>query len=132
MTRTSETLVSLVSLALTVAASAQPAFHRLGFLTVDGFGPSLAFGVSADGNVAVGMSNSPLGFQAFRWSAGDGMVGLGAFQTSGFPFSQAFGVSGDSSVIVGSSMRDDSLNEDGSPFRWTAATGLVYPGNLDG
>src|SRR5215510_14161600 len=36
-----------------------------------------ARGVSADGMVVVGGSNSASGFEAFRWTAAGGMVGLG-------------------------------------------------------
>jgi probable HAF family extracellular repeat protein len=61
------------------------------------------------------------------------MVGLGAFPNpGGLPASGARACSADGSVIVGSSVRPDSLNEDGSPFRWTAQTGLVFLGNLGG
>ncbi len=34
-------------------------------------------GLSADGSVVVGVSNSASGTEAFRWTAGGGMVGLG-------------------------------------------------------
>jgi probable HAF family extracellular repeat protein len=118
---------------MTLSALAQPRFVPLGFLDPDHFGPSIAYGVSRDGLVVVGVSNAGLdGYQAFRWTAGSGMVGLGSFPADGFRSSMAFATSGDGSVIAGSSLRDDSLNEDGSPFRWTAQTGLVYPGNLGG
>ena len=46
---------------------AQPTFTPLGFLTDDGFGPSIAWGISADGHTVVGQSNSPQGWEAFRW-----------------------------------------------------------------
>ena len=38
---------------------------------------SPAHGVSSDGSVVVGFSNSALGQEAFRWTSGGGMVGLG-------------------------------------------------------
>jgi probable HAF family extracellular repeat protein len=89
--------------------------------------------MSADGGVVVGQSNSPTGFQAFRWTAGTGIVGLGAFNNpGGFPSSGARACSADGTVVVGSSVRPNSLNEDGSPFRWTAPTGLVFLGDLGG
>ncbi len=125
--------VVLIALSCAAPSLAQPTFHRLGFLTPDLGGPSIAFGLSADGNTAVGLSNSPTGFQAFRWKANEGMTGIGAFANpGGFQSSQAWGVSADGSVIVGASVRPDSLSEDGSPFRWTQQTGLVYLGNLGG
>src|SRR4029453_18708699 len=61
------------------------------------------------------------------------MVGVGPSPNpGGFTSSQALAVSMDGSVIAGASLRPASLNEDGSPFRWTQATGLVYPGSLGG
>jgi probable HAF family extracellular repeat protein len=112
---------------------AQPAFHTLGFLDPTLGGPSIAYAISADGLVVVGMSNSSDGFQAFRWTLEGGMVGLGSFPNPvGFPSSQALAVSADGSVIGGASGRPNSLNEDGSPFRWTQATGLIYLGSLGG
>ena len=38
---------------------------------------SYGFGVSADGSVVVGQSSSASGIEAFRWTSGGGMVGLG-------------------------------------------------------
>jgi len=115
------------------AASAQPSFHNLGVLEPTVGGPSIAQGVSADGSVVVGLSNSQQGTQAFRWTAAGGMVGLGAFANpGGFPSSKAFAVSGDGEVIGGASVRPASLNEDGSAFRWTSAAGLGFTGSLGG
>jgi probable HAF family extracellular repeat protein len=60
-------------------------------------------------------------------------VSLGAFDNpGGLQSSQARAVSADGSVIVGGSALPHSLNEDGSPFRWTAQTGLVFLGSLGG
>src|ERR1035441_9249133 len=68
-------------------------------------------GVSGDGSVVVGTSGydtSGYGYfyRAFRWTAGSGMVSLGASYES-----LASGVSADGSVII--------VN-DGGAFRWTA------------
>src|SRR5258706_9844853 len=105
----------------TTSVRAQATFQGLGFLDPNGFGPVLAYGISADGSVVVGQSNSPTGLQAFRWDASNGIVGLGAFSNpGGLQASGARACSADGNVIVGSSLRSDSLNEDGSPFRWTA------------
>ena len=71
----------------------QPSIRWLGILP--GAYESEAFGVSADGQVVVGWS----GGLAFRWTAADGMQGLGA--PSGFNHSQALGVSADGRVVVG-------------------------------
>ncbi|MCL4778396.1 MAG: hypothetical protein KJ054_12915 [Gammaproteobacteria bacterium] len=38
---------------------------------------SIGWGLSADGRVVVGSSNSASGTEAFRWTAGGGMAGLG-------------------------------------------------------
>src|SRR5215831_8283635 len=124
---------SLVLAACGAAASGQASFRALGFLDPSLGGPSIAYAVSADGTVVVGQSNSDSGLQAFRWTAEGGMVGLGAFANpGGFQSSQALAVSADGSVIGGASVRPNSLNEDGSPFLWTQAGGLVYPGSLGG
>lgn len=115
------------------APAFQATFEPLGFLDPNGFGPVIAYGLSADGQVVVGQSNSPQGFQAFLWTHSAGIVGLGAFPNpGGLPSSGARACSADGTVIVGSSSRPDSLNEDGSPFRWTAQTGLVWLGSLGG
>src|SRR5262245_20825156 len=119
--------------AATPAFGGQATFEGLGFLDPNNFGPVIAYGISADGRIVVGESNSLQGFQAFRWEASTGTVGLGAFPNpGGLPSSSARACSSDGSVIVGSSARPDSLNEDGSPFRWTAQTGLVWLGSLGG
>jgi probable HAF family extracellular repeat protein len=119
--------------ALAGSAVAQPSFHELGFLSPEGLGPSLAFAISADGTVVVGTSNGPNGFEAFRWTLHTGMVGLGAFPNPGSsPESEAFSISRDGRVIGGGSQRPGSLNENGSPYRWTAEEGLVYLGSLGG
>jgi probable HAF family extracellular repeat protein len=127
-------LVSTVALShAATRGGGQATFQGLGFLDPNGFGPTIAYGISADGRVVVGQSVSPQGFEAFRWTSATGIVGLGAFPNpGGFPSSGARACSADGSVIVGSSSLPDSLNEDGSPFRWTAQTGLVFLGSLGG
>ena len=71
-TRTWRNLCAIgVAVAFNVAALGQPRFVPLGFLNPDPFGPSIAYGVSGDGRVVVGMSNAgPDGFEAFRWIDG--------------------------------------------------------------
>jgi len=111
----------------------QATFQPLGFLDPNGFGPTIAYGMSADGRIVVGESVGAHGFEAFRWDPQSGIVGLGAFPNpGGFQSSTARACSADGSVIVGASSLPDSLNEDGSPFRWTAQTGLVWLGSLGG
>src|ERR1017187_8396064 len=92
-------------------------------------------GVSGDGSVVVGTGGiQPYEggnlYQAFRWTAGSGMVGLG-----GDNFSFASGVSGDGSVVVGTSGYSTSgyVGPIGSQaFRWTAGSGMVVLGYLPG
>ena len=94
---------------------------------------SRAFGVSADGSVVVGESNSANGGEAFRWTQGTGMVGLG-YLSGGGAVSEAYGVSGDGSVVVGRSA-NASANANANiveAFRWTQGTGMVGLGDLSG
>jgi probable HAF family extracellular repeat protein len=63
--------------AIGVAFPAQAAsFQGLGDLSGGSF-YSYANGVSADGSVVVGRGSSANGNEAFRWTQGTGMVGLG-------------------------------------------------------
>ncbi len=122
-----------VAVSPSLAGDSGAIFIGLGTLDPDGFGPTIAYGISADGNVVVGETVSPTGFEAFRWTLEGGIVGLGTFPNpGGFPASLARGCSDDGSVIVGGSALPNSLNEDGSPFRWTQETGLVFLGSLGG
>jgi uncharacterized membrane protein len=101
----------------------------LGFLPSTGASDSQAYAVSADGLTIVGSSLRGIGTingspyaqtEAFRWTAGTGMVGLGDLP-GGTLLSEALAVSGDGSVIVGFG-QDDS-----APFQhaviWTDSNG---------
>jgi probable HAF family extracellular repeat protein len=92
---------------------------------------SIATGVSADGSVVVGFSDSgaTLGSEAFRWTAASGMVGLGTIP--GYFSSQALAVSADGSVVVGFS-EGPGTPQGGEAFRWTEANGMVGLGDLPG
>jgi probable HAF family extracellular repeat protein len=81
--------------------------------------------VSADGNVVVGSSEATEGVEAFRWTSGGGIVGLGHLSLTD-PFSEATGVSADGSVVVGSS---DNGSGDRA-FRWTSGGGMVTLGTF--
>lgn len=115
-------LLTLLAGLLAPAALCQ-SFQGLGALSAP-TPRSGARGVSADGSVVVGYSARTSGNEAFRWTAEDGMVGLGDFPGGTF-FSEASGVSGDGAVVVGRG-RDADDGEDDA-FRWTAETGLVPP-----
>ncbi len=53
-----------------------PSFQGLGDLAGGAFN-SIALGVSADGSIVVGWSSIASGNEAFHWTSGGGMVGLG-------------------------------------------------------
>ena len=94
-----------------------------------GYG-SFGQAASSDGSVVVGGSNTgsfpQITSQAFRWTAVDGMVGLGNLPAG--RVGQANSVSSDGSVVVGWS--DGSEGQ--RAFRWTASTGMVGLGKLPG
>ncbi|MBD2620846.1 HAF repeat/PEP-CTERM domain-containing protein [Microcystis flos-aquae FACHB-1344] len=132
--------------AIGVAFQAQAAsFQGLGDLPGGIFG-SAAYGVSADGSVVVGRSETANGTdfnsEAFRWTQATGMVGLGylpappcvtwteiPYCPKHIKYSSASGVSGDGSVVVGSG----SLSSAGdTAFRWTQAGGMVVLEDLPG
>jgi probable HAF family extracellular repeat protein len=81
------------------------------------------FGLSSDGTTAVGWSlNANFQIEAFRWTAGSGMVGLGAFDPGAFSYeSFATDCSADGSIVVGSSRAPDNHRA----FIWTQATGIL-------
>jgi probable HAF family extracellular repeat protein len=78
--------------------------------------------ISRNGDYAVGYVDDGFGtpFQAFRWSAPDGLMGLGTLGSSG-TFAQD--VSNDGSVVVGFSNH---------AFRWTQSGGMVDLGTAAG
>ena len=86
-----------------------------------------ATAVSADGTVVVGYRISTSGQEAFRWTAADGIQGLGDLAGGAF-FSKAMGISADGSVIIGES----ESTEGREAFRWTAAEGMQGLGDLPG
>lgn len=93
---------------------------------------SYATAVNSDGSVVVGHGTSagkplPTGGstaltnEGFRWTAADGLVGLGAMSDSPYG-SDARAVSADGSVIVGTATPADGFPR---AIRWTSATGLI-------
>jgi probable HAF family extracellular repeat protein len=80
---------------------------------------SQARGVSANGSVVVGQSNSASGREAFRWTSAGGMVGLGDLPGGSF-FGRANGVSADGSVVVG--LGSSAVGSEA--FVWDATNGM--------
>ncbi len=89
---------------------------------------SLATGVSGDGSVVVGASDTG-GWQhrAFRWTASGGMQSLG---TIGTRQSGAVAISVDGTTIGGNT--HDGVFNTARPFRWTASGGIQDLGLLQG
>lgn len=103
MTRQLHLLVIVTTLVASVSnnLAGTVSFQGLGDLDGGGFSSS-AYGISRNGLVVVGASNSSLHLQAFRWTLSEGMINLGSF-SGGNHFSMAYDVSNDGSVIVGRS-----------------------------
>jgi len=102
-----------------------PSFQGLGDLPGGEF-ESTAHDVSGDGAVAVGMSKSSNGKEAFRWANGV-MTPLGSLPGGTF-LSVAWGVSADGSVVVGASSASGPHIE---AFRWSNGA-MVGLGDLPG
>ncbi len=112
--------------------------QSIGNLASDPF-LSLAQGVSADGAVIVGQSDTDAGYAAYRWTSGSGAVQLPSLPDAPTENTNANGVSRDGLVIVGS-----GANENGSTraVKWVEGQVELLPGqtgfgdalatNLDG
>jgi probable HAF family extracellular repeat protein len=132
-------LTSFSALSLLAVSPAQAAsFMGLGFLDFNNqYRSSKANGISADGSVVVGISES----QAFRWTQTGGIVGLG-YLDSDILYSAANAVSADGSVIAGDSrIAEYSYDIHGykyisgykyQAFRWTQLVGMVNLGTILG
>ena len=110
-------------------ANPLPSFQGLGDLPGGDF-ISSATGLSADGSFVVGHGTPAVGYEAFRWTAGEGMIGLGDLPGGVFN-SGAYAVSADGSVVVGFSYAGAGTGYQ-HPFRWTEAEGMVDLGDLPG
>jgi probable HAF family extracellular repeat protein len=88
-----------------------------------------ATGVSADGTVIVGYSESgsESAYEAFRWTEAGDMQGLGDLPGGGF-YSDAAAISADGTTIIGYS--DSGLGTGYEAFRWTQADGMQGLGSL--
>lgn len=88
-------------------------------------------GASANGSVIIGSRATGAGwFEAFRWTSGTGIVGLGALSGDRTE-SYAADISDDGSVVIGSSSYDGILSHL-QAFRWTPANGMVGLGLVPG
>jgi probable HAF family extracellular repeat protein len=113
---------------LLAALSATAAtFTPLGFIPLGSDGKSFARGVSADGSVVVGYGTPRR--EAYRWTANDGIVGLGWLTPYGSS-SFATAVSVDGSSVVGTSVSARSAR--GEAFLWSTNLGLRGIGFLPG
>ncbi|MBN1786989.1 MAG: hypothetical protein JW806_01190 [Sedimentisphaerales bacterium] len=108
----------------------------MGFLPGDDY--SFATAISADGNAVVGFSKLGSGDkEAFRWTASEGMIGLG-FLPADFPVddSAAWDVSADGAVIVGIGKLNwwygEPWSETDEAFYWTESGGMQGLGVLPG
>ncbi len=99
----------------------QEGTSALGFLN-DGDTHSVAYAVSAQGEVVVGYSGDHNGnTEAFIWTEAGGMSGIGFL--SSVPNSRAYEVSSDGSTVIGYSSISDS--DTTQAFVWTEADGMV-------
>lgn len=108
-------------------------FTPLGSLSPSPFG-SWAYGMSADGNVIVGVSYNAQGQQEpFKWTAATGIQGMGFLPgaTGITPSGASYAANADGSVIVGQS-RSVASGQGGEAFRWTASGGMQPLGDLPG
>jgi uncharacterized membrane protein len=87
-----------------------------------------AYGVSADGAIAVGTAQFGLHSQAFRWTEATGLAALTTLP--GYVSSGAAAISADGSTIVGSTSPPGGDTRE--PFRWTEAGGMVVLDNPPG
>lgn len=126
---------TLVGSSQTVVGGLRTAFRYRGpgtFQTmspVPGWSYSQANGVSGNGNVVVGVSESEFSStgQAFRWTPTGGTQGLGYTRPGSF-YSTANAVSRDGSTIVGASMNAAATDA----FVWTEAGGMRILQQLPG
>jgi len=97
---------------------------------------SSSYLMSADGSVIAGQSSNSNGVddwvEAFRWTSGGGMQGLGVLGTwtNGDRSSFARAMSADGSVIAGVSSNSNGLDNWEEAFRWTSDGGMQGLGVL--
>ena len=112
------------ALAVTPAAPAEPMFQGLGHFADGTY--SAAHGVSPDGKVVLGIGkhSGSVYREAFRWTAADGIQGLGYISGPSTSENTAFAASADGSLIVG--------RDGGQGFTWTEVAGMAGLGYVGG
>lgn len=96
---------------------------------------SMAWDVSTDGSVVVGVGSSqfsnsiiyPTSYEAFRWTESGGMVGLGYLEEEHY-MSWSRACSADGSIIVGQLFNE----QESMAFQWSQNQGMVELLGLDG
>ncbi len=130
--RFNQLLLVLTALALNTSTSnaTTPYFVPLGFAPNGGFA-SEARGISDDGLVVVGASQTAQGFAGFRWTRARGMRLIDG-SASPYVDTTAYGVSPDGNWVVGLAFPSGG---DFNAYRWSEATGLDIlpdlPGDFD-
>jgi uncharacterized membrane protein len=109
------------------AVSVGARFTPLGDLPGGSF-DCTAFGVSADGRVAVGQGTSDLGHEAVVWMSGSGPLSLGP--APGNSFGAIAEAASDDGVFVAGFLQRTATSFAG--FRWSAATGLQFIDDIPG
>lgn len=110
------------STAVAIRWTAATGAVQLGYLS--GGNLSVAQGVSNDGTVVVGTSNSTASLyygQPFRWTASSGLVSLGTINGGTGIQSYCNGLSDDGAIAVGSTPNGSGFQES---FRWGTETGM--------
>ncbi|EAA2540623.1 hypothetical protein DNM22_20615 [Salmonella enterica subsp. enterica] len=94
-----------------------------GTLKADNTGSTVAFALSADGRVVVGMSDSGTGRRGFVHMAGEtGLTDTGTLKADNTGSAVAYGVSASGDVVVGGAESDNSRQR---AFRYLTATGKM-------
>lgn len=114
-----------VLFAANVCADTIPSFRGLGHLPGDV--DSGAYGVARDGSAVAGYSAGAGGYEAFLWTAQEGMIGLGHLDPTR-PASKGFAVANAGVAVVG----DSRVAQPFHAFRWTPQHGMVDLGDLPG
>jgi probable HAF family extracellular repeat protein len=100
----------------------------VGLGVLPGARESGAGGISADGSIVAGISSGAGGYEAYVWTEGSGLIGLGAYPGSTRLFTQANAISDDGNVVVGNA----TTLLGSEAIRWTEAGGFQALGDFEG